>query len=50
MSVFGPGLLIKESTLDVIIFRFPLGVISKLQPDQRVKAIVSQNLGLKHSL
>jgi hypothetical protein len=49
-SVFGPGASIKESTLDVIVFGFPLGAISKLQPEQRVKAIVSQNPGLERSL
>jgi hypothetical protein len=49
-SVFGPGSSIKESTLDVIVFGFPPGAISRLQPEQRVKAIISQNPGLERSL
>jgi hypothetical protein len=31
--VFGPGSAIRESTLDVIVFGFPPGAISKLQPE-----------------
>ena len=32
-TVFGPGATIKERTLDMIVFRFPTGAISKIQPE-----------------
>lgn len=50
INIFGPGSSIKENTLDVIIFGFPLGAISKLQSEQRFKVIINQNPGLEHSL
>ena len=49
-AVFGEGALIKESTIDVIVFSFPAKAISGLQPERRIAAIVAQNSGLKSSI
>jgi hypothetical protein len=47
-EVFGLLATIKESTLDVIVFGFPKGAISSLNPEQKVKAIQSQNPSISH--
>ena len=49
-SIFGPGVTIKERTLDMIVFGFPVGVISKLSLERRLGAILSQNQVFRSTL
>jgi hypothetical protein len=42
-TVFGSQASLRESTTDVIVFGFPKGAISNLQPTERLKAIQDSN-------
>jgi hypothetical protein len=45
-ATFGASAKTTESTLDVIVFGFPKGAISRVTPDERLGAITSQNPSL----
>ena len=49
-STFGAIARAKESTLNMIVFRFPKGIISNYPLDKRLEIIISQNQSLGSSL
>jgi hypothetical protein len=49
-ATFRASVKTTEFTLNVIVFDFPKGAISRVTPDERLGAITSQNLSLKSGL